>query len=174
MSRMVDDTLETARLEDRRLRLSKRPIELRDVVHHTIDDFSVHTGVHSLHVDICAEEVPLDGDAGRLETIIRNLLDNAVRYSPDGGRISVAVRADGDVAEVAVSDEGIGISPADMARLFDRFGRIDTPENSHIAGPGLGLHLSRELARLRGGDIVAESREGEGSRFRHRLPLSAQ
>ena len=172
MSRMVDDMLETARLEDRRLQLTRRPIDLRDVVHHTIDDFSVHTGMHSLHVDICAEPLPISGDAGRLGTIVGNLLDNAVRYSPGGGRIGVAVRRNGDGGEVAVSDEGIGIAEADMARLFERFGRIVTPENSQIAGTGLGLHLSRELARLHGGDIDAESREGKGSTFRLRLPLS--
>lgn len=174
MSRMVDDMLETARLEDRRLQLTKRPIDLRDVVHHTIDDFSVHTGVHSLHVDICAEPLPIYGDAGRIGTIIRNLLDNAVRYSPEGGRITVAVRAEGDHGEVTVSDEGIGIAEPDMARLFERFGRIVTPENSQIAGTGLGLHLSRELARLHGGDIDVESCEGRGSTFRVRLPLSTQ
>lgn len=172
MSRMVDDMLETARLEDRRMHLIKRAIDLREVVHHTIDDFPVHTGVHSLLVDICAEPLPLDGDAGRIGTIIRNLLDNAVRYSPLGGRIAVTARADGDVGEVAVSDEGIGIAEPDMSRLFERFGRIVTPENSHIPGTGLGLHLSRELARLHGGDITAESKEGEGSTFRLRLPLS--
>lgn len=174
MSRMVDDMLETARLEDRRLQLTMRPTDLRDVVHHTIDDFSVHTGVHSLHVDICAEPLPIYGDAGRIGTIIRNLLDNALRYSPDGGRITVAVRADHELGEVTVSDEGIGISEADMARLFERFGRIVTPENSQIAGTGLGLHLSRELARLHGGDIDVESCEGKGSTFRLRLPLSPQ
>ena len=172
MTRMVDDMLETARLEDRRMHLSKRPIDLRDVVHHTIDDYSVHTGVHSLLVDVCAEPLPLLGDAGRIGTIMRNLLDNAIRYSPSGGRIAVTVRSDGDVGEVAVSDQGIGIATDDMERLFERFGRIVTPENSHIAGTGLGLHLSRELARLHGGDITAESAEGSGSTFRLRLPLS--
>ncbi|HEX6538519.1 MAG TPA: GAF domain-containing sensor histidine kinase [Candidatus Dormibacteraeota bacterium] len=172
MTRMVDDMLETARLEDRRMHLSKRPIDLRDVVHHTIDDFSVHTGVHSLVVEICAEPLPLQGDAGRLATIIRNLLDNAIRYSPSGCRIAVTVRRDGDAGEVAVSDQGMGIAAEDMERLFERFGRIVTPENSHIAGTGLGLHLSRELARLHGGDITAESSEGSGSTFRLRLPLA--
>lgn len=172
MSRMVDDMLETARLEDRRMHLVKRLIDLRDVVHHTMDDFSVHTGVHSLHLDVCAEPLPLEGDAGRIGTIIRNLLDNAVRYSPGGGRVGVAVRRDGRVGEVAVSDEGIGVAPDDLPRLFERFGRIVTPENSHIAGTGLGLHLSRELALLHGGDIVAQSTEGQGSTFRLRLPLA--
>ena len=172
MTRMVDDMLETARLEDRRMHLTKRAIDLRDVVHHTIDDFSVHTGVHSLLVEVCAEPLPLQGDAGRIGTIIRNLLDNAVRYSPNGGRITVTVCADGGSGEVAVSDQGIGIADSDMSRLFERFGRIVTPENSNIAGTGLGLHLSRELARLHGGDITAESAEGHGSTFRLRLPLS--
>lgn len=174
MSRMVDDMLETARLEDRRLHLVKRLIDLRDVVHHAMDEFSVHTGMHSLHLDVCAAPLPIQADAGRVTTIIRNLLDNAVRYSPAGGRISVAVRRDGDAGEVAVSDQGIGIAAADMPRLFERFGRIVTPENSHIAGTGLGLNLSRELARLHGGDIAAESEEGAGSTFRLRLPLAEQ
>lgn len=172
MSRMVDDMLETARLEDRRLHLVTRLIDLRDVVHHAMDEFSVHTGIHSLHLDVCAEPLPIEGDASRISTIIRNLVDNAVRYSPAGGRVSVAVRRDGDVGEVAVADEGIGIAVADLPRLFERFGRIVTPENSHIAGTGLGLNLSRELARLHGGDILAASTEGAGSVFRVRLPLA--
>ena len=174
MSRMVDDMLETARLEDRRLHLVARRIDLRDVVHHAMDEFSVHSGIHSLHLDVCAEPLPLEGDPGRITTIVRNLVDNALRYSPSGGRVSVAVRRDGDVGEVAVSDEGIGIAAGDMPRLFERFGRIVTPENSHIAGTGLGLNLSRELARLHGGDIIAESTEGAGSSFRLRLPLAVQ
>ena len=172
MSRMVDDMLETARLEDRRLQLTRVAIDLREVAQHVIADVPVVTGVHSVHVDIGEEPLPLVADPNRIGTVIRNLLDNAVRYSPMGGRITVSVHREDRSAVLDVSDEGIGIAAADMQRLFERFGRIVTSENSHIAGTGLGLHLSRELARLHGGDIVAESVPGRGSTFRLILPLA--
>ena len=173
MSRLIDDMLETARLEDRRLQLAVRHVDLRDVVHHAVEDIPVVTGVHSIQVEICAEPLPVVADPGRITTIVRNLVDNAIRYSPAGGRIRITAERDSDTAVVAVADEGIGIAADDQHRLFERFGRIVTSENSHISGTGLGLHLSRELARLHNGDITVESEEGHGSTFRLRLPLSA-
>ena len=172
MSRMVDDMLETARLEDRRLQLTLAAIDLRDVARDVVADIPAMGPMHSMHVDICEEPLPLIADPGRIGTIVRNLLDNAVRYSPAGGGITMTVRRRGDSAVLQVNDHGIGIAPADMLRLFERFGRIVTPENSHIAGTGLGLHLSRELARMHDGDIEAESVNGVGSTFRLILPLA--
>ena len=174
MNRMVDDMLETARLEDRRLQIKRERLDLRQVLRQTIDDLPALTAAHTLQVGIEDDSLPVLGDRSRIETVIRNLIDNAVKYSPAGGRIDVVARRDRGEAEVAVSDQGIGVSKQDMTRLFERFGRIVTSENSHIPGTGLGLHLARRLARLHGGDVVGESEEGQGSTFRLRLPLAPE
>ena len=113
----------------------------------------------------------VDVDAGRVETILRNLLDNAIKFSPNGGRVRCHLGVGHASARVHVVDQGLGIPPEDMHRLFTRFSRLVTSENSHISGTGLGLYLSRELARLHGGDITARSANGRGARFTFSLPL---
>ena len=87
--------------------------------------------------------------------------------------MSCRLEVRGDRAELGVTDRGIGIGPEDMPLLFTRFGRVITAENSHIPGTGLGLYLSRQLARMHGGDVDVESVKGQGSTFRLLLPLSA-
>jgi signal transduction histidine kinase len=127
-------------------------------------------------VQLRLEERPLlvAVDAARITTVVNNLLDNALKYSPDGGEVLVETAADGarQVATVTVADTGLGIATTDMPRLFQRFGRILTRENGNIAGTGLGLYLSQELAHLHGGEIAAESEAGVGSRFTLSLPLA--
>jgi signal transduction histidine kinase len=126
------------------------------------------------HIVVHGDAAPLivHADATRLATAITNLLDNALKYSPHGGDVDCTVSTEQGRAIVAVRDRGLGISAADMARLFTRFGRIVTAENSHILGTGLGLYLARELVRMQGGDITATSTPGEGSTFTLWLPLS--
>jgi signal transduction histidine kinase len=99
-------------------------------------------------------------------------VDNAVKYSPAGGPVRCTVRTDRATAVVEVADRGLGIAEADLPSLFTRFGRIVTSENSHIQGTGLGLYLSRELARMQGGTVTAASEVGVGSTFTLSLPLA--
>jgi signal transduction histidine kinase len=115
--------------------------------------------------------VPVRADLARLDTIVSNLLDNAIKYSPRGGEIGCEVSRKKGFAYVTVTDSGLGIAHEDMGILFTRFGRIVTAENSSIAGTGLGLYLSRELARMHGGDITATSEPAAGSSFSLVLPL---
>jgi two-component system sensor histidine kinase VicK len=106
--------------------------------------------------------------------VIGNLLNNAIKYSPGGGQVICRVSREEHIGTIAVSDKGVGIPPDRIDRLFTRFGRIVTPETSHIPGTGLGLYLSRELARLHGGDITATSVLGKGSTFVLAVPLSEE
>jgi signal transduction histidine kinase/putative methionine-R-sulfoxide reductase with GAF domain len=170
MNRLVDQMLETARLEEGRLRLE---LERTDLV-RLVED-AVHTvlplGSSRHRVVVDAEHpVPITVDTGRILTVLANLVGNAVKYSPGGGEVRCSVAVEADRAVVRVSDQGIGISAADLRRLFTRFGRVVTPENSHIAGTGLGLYLARELARMHGGDIAVSSQLGQGSTFTLWLP----
>ncbi|MDQ6899319.1 MAG: sensor histidine kinase [Actinomycetota bacterium] len=112
-------------------------------------------------------------DGIRTSAIVSNLIDNAIKYSPSGGRLQVEVLgAAWGSAAVRVKDEGLSIDANDQARLFSRFGRIVTADNSHIPGSGLGLYLAQRVARLQGGDLVLEvSKPGFGSSFRLDLVL---
>ena len=158
-------------LEEGITRLERQPHSLREIVAASTSAIqSQLTSRHRLDVRLPSSGVRIDVDAGRIETILRNLLDNAIKFSPDGGQISCHATASHGVARIAVIDQGLGIPPEQMHRLFTRFSRLVTPENSHIAGTGLGLYLSRELARLHSGDITAQSSPGGGATFVLTLP----
>jgi signal transduction histidine kinase len=175
MNLLINEMLETARLEDRKPELAVSLVDLRDIVRSVVADAEAQRDAVG-RVQLRLEERPLlvAVDAARITTVVNNLLDNALKYSPDGGEVLVETAADGarQVATVTVADTGLGIATADMPRLFQRFGRILTRENGNIAGTGLGLYLSQELAHLHGGEIVAESEAGVGSRFTLSLPLA--
>ncbi len=116
------------------------------------------------------EQVMVTGDPDELGRIVDNIIGNAVKYSRPGGQVEVRVTRDGDVAEVAVSDTGLGISEVDQGHLFSAFHRSSNPEALSIPGTGLGLAISRRIAEIHGGAISVESELGAGSTFRLRLP----
>src|SRR5206468_10314468 len=109
-------------------------------------------------------------DPDRFQILVRNLLSNAAKYSPAGTYIAVDVRQVDHRAFVSVTDQGVGISEHDQQQLFSRFGRIET--SAHVQGTGLGLWLSREIARMHDGDLTVTSTLGEGSTFRFTVPVS--
>ncbi|HSR25917.1 MAG TPA: GAF domain-containing sensor histidine kinase, partial [Candidatus Eisenbacteria bacterium] len=171
MARLVDEMLETARLEDGRIELKLERLDLRDVVHEVTDAATLRLAAgQTLVVQREAEPVLVMGDRLRLATIVSNLVENAIKYSPAGGPIRCTVASERAAAVVRVLDRGVGIAEADLPTLFTRFGRVVTPDNSNVAGTGLGLYLCRELALLHGGDIAVESQPGVGSAFDLVLP----
>ena len=174
MDALVTQMLEVARLEEGRLEVAREVVDLGAVAREAVDVVALLAppGL-SVFLERPRDPVLVDGDPARIATIVSNLLDNAIKYSPDGGHVRCRLAAEGAEAMLSVADQGVGIAAADMPRLFTKFGRIVTTENSHISGTGLGLHLSRELARLQGGDITAVSEVGRGSAFTLRLPLHA-
>ena len=115
----------------------------------------------------------VEGDAGRLEQVVANLLSNALRYTPPGGRVSVRVALEGDWSALAVSDSGIGIAPSDIPHLFKRFWRAEKSRSRSTGGAGIGLAIVRELVDAHDGVIDVVSRPGEGSTFCVRLPAQA-
>ena len=173
MEVIVRQLLETARLESDQLELSREVIDLRQIVGEQAKAIRpLLTDHHRLELNSPEDEVRVFGDKIRLGAVILNLIDNAVKYSPAGGLVEVLVTTGGDHAFVSVRDHGLGISDDDLDRLFTRFGRIDNPGARHIGGTGLGLYLSREIARRHDGDILVESEAGLGSRFTLSLPIS--
>lgn len=173
MRLLVDRMLETARLDERPPTLDLHCVDLRALVRAATDDvlYAVRPE-HQLVLDLGEEPVRVKVDPERIRRVIANLVENACKYSPDGGEVRVGLSLAGTPAwaEIEVQDHGVGIDEADFSRLFTRFGRLVNKRNSHISGTGLGLYLARRLTRMHGGDIAVESDPAHGSRFVIRLP----
>jgi signal transduction histidine kinase len=167
---MIEQMIEASRLEEGRLALKRRRADIVELTDSAIDNVSVLLSGHELKVDFPVEPIEAEVDPDRFQMVIRNLLSNAAKYSPTGTDINVEVRRDGTNAFVSVTDRGVGISAQDRAKLFKRFGRIETP--AHVQGTGLGLWLSREIALMHDGDLTVESRSGAGSTFTLSVPLT--
>jgi len=167
---VIEQMIEASRLEEGRLALKRHRADIVELTDSAIDGVRMLLGGHELKVDMPVESIEADVDPDRFQIVVRNLLSNAAKYSPSGTDITVDVRRDVDKAFVSVHDEGVGISKEDQANLFTRFGRIETP--AHVQGTGLGLWLSREIARMHEGDLTVESRTGLGSTFTFSVPVS--
>src|SRR5207247_2097553 len=115
---------------------------------------------------------PVAADSDKLRQILMNLLDNAIKYSPDGGTIGVRVARSDAFVSFAVTDEGLGVPTAEHGRIFEKFYRLDPELTRGVGGTGLGLYISRELVRRMNGRITVESSEGEGSTFTIELPAA--
>jgi len=168
---MVEQMVEAARLEDGRLALKKLPADLMALTDLAIEGVAELLSKHQLSVDKPKRMIEADVDPDRFQIVVKNLLSNAAKYSPPGAHITVRVSGDG-MAKVAVTDEGVGIALEDQARLFRRFVRIQTKSTERVSGTGLGLWLSREIARMHDGDLTVESTPGRGSTFTLELPQS--
>ncbi|MBV8599743.1 MAG: ATP-binding protein, partial [Actinobacteria bacterium] len=118
------------------------------------------------------DPVPVDADAERLRQVVSNLIDNAIKYSPDGGRVELRIDRLRDVGLIEVSDRGLGIPSHEQERIFEKFYRLDPTMTQGVGGSGLGLYISRELVQHMGGRLSVSSRLGEGSTFTVTLPLS--
>ena len=174
MNHMVDQMLDTARLEDSRLQLKTGPADLAEVVREVSRNVElIHGRSHRVVCANCDQAMRFEFDRGRISTVLGNLVSNAIKYSPAGTDVVVSLERRGSEVLVHVADQGIGIAPEDRARLFTRFGRIESSRTRDVTGTGLGLYLSRELARLHGGDITLESEVDRGSTFTLHLPAGA-
>jgi two-component system, OmpR family, phosphate regulon sensor histidine kinase PhoR len=174
MIRLVEDLLELARSESGTIRLRRERFDLGDVASATVNTFARRADSAGIELELDAPEaVAVDADRGRLVQIALNLLDNAVRHTPRGGRIVVEVRRDGPSALLAVRDNGAGIPFADLPRVFERFYVVDRSRSrEHGGGTGLGLAIAKHLAESHGGSLTAASVYGHGATFTLRIPVA--
>lgn len=170
---MVDQMLDAARLEEGRFGLRKERGDIVELTELAIDSVRPMLAKHELSVELPPEPIIADVDSERFQIVVKNLIGNAIKYSAAEKPITVVVSRNGKTARVVVVDQGIGIAPEDQATLFTKFGRIQSESTLHVAGTGLGLWLSREIARMHDGDIRVESTEGEGSTFTFEVPIIA-
>jgi PAS domain S-box-containing protein len=176
LSRIADEILFANKLDSGQLALGESGIDLRALARDVVEEMSA---CFATREDISfALTVPdaLDsvvGDPDRLRQVLINLIDNAVKYSPEGGRVEVAVEARDGGVRVAVRDEGIGIAPLEQRRIFGKFYRVDPGLARGVGGTGLGLYICRELVRRMEGRLSVSSEEGKGSTFAVDLPVTA-
>lgn len=171
-AQLVDDILDTSRIVTGRLRIETEGVPLTRAVQDAVDTIRVAAAAKriTLETDL-APGVIVEGDANRLRQVAWNLVSNAIKFTPDGGRIDVALHDDGDTAELSVRDTGIGIDPAFLPHLFEPFRQADASSTREFGGLGLGLAIARQLVELHGGSITAESGGvGQGTRIIVRLP----
>jgi signal transduction histidine kinase len=166
---MLEQMVEASRLEEGRLELNKRPADVVEITDTAIEGVKLLMRGHDLKLDEPAEPLEADIDPDRFQMVVRNLLTNAAKYSPSGTDIVVRIARSDRMATVSVIDQGVGISLEDQAGLFTRFNRVKTTQ--HVQGTGLGLWLSREIARMHDGDLTVQSIAGRGSTFVLAVPL---
>jgi signal transduction histidine kinase len=170
---IVDALLNVARLDTGDLQVNLAPTDVRDVVGQVVQTLQEMQDGHSFVVDLPAEPLAASADPDKLRQVFSILLDNAVKYSPSGGTVTVGAARKRETVEVRVADEGIGIPQADQDQIFRKFYRgADAEERGGAGGTGLGLFIARGLVSAMGGRIWVSSREGEGSTFAFELPLA--
>jgi signal transduction histidine kinase len=173
LERLVDDLLDLARLETGRYRLARQPTRIEEVLAAAADELSGTSALHPIAVEVTPDLPPVDADPDRVAQVVRNLIANAIRYSPTGGEVRVRAMRDGEEVAIAVVDRGIGIPPDRLERIFEKFYRVDNELTRKVEGTGLGLAISRELVEAHGGRIWAESAPGRGSTFYFTLAAAA-
>lgn len=153
--------------------MQRAPCDLEEIVSHIIQQHIVPAEKQELTLSTDLEEAPIiNADRTMIERAITNLIDNAIKYTPNGGQITVGVKRQGDEVVVAVKDTGYGISPENQRMLFERHARIERPEHKRVKGSGLGLFIVRSVAQRHGGRAWVESQEGQGSTFKFSVPIT--
>ncbi|MDQ6655266.1 MAG: ATP-binding protein, partial [Verrucomicrobiota bacterium] len=173
---LVEDILSLAQLEAPSAELDCSEIDLPEFLAGILRDWEKRFAAKQIVAELeTAGDLPvLVADENRLQEIIYNLLDNAVKYSPDGSRVALRAERAGDGVRITVADEGAGIPAHDLPRIFERFYRADKARSRQIGGTGLGLSIVKHIAQLHGGSVEAESKLGRGSTIGVVLPVGAQ
>jgi signal transduction histidine kinase len=200
LTRLIDRILTLARAEAGQIKLARAPVDLTELAHRLVEQLEPIAAAKSIDLrcepapapsgpaasgaaashavasgamaaGTAAAPVVVQGDAGWLERLLLNLVDNALKFTPDEGRVVIRVARDGDHARVEVEDTGMGLSPEDAQRVFERFFRADASRSSVTEGAGLGLSLVQWIAEQHRGTVSVRSRPGEGSTFTVTLPI---
>ncbi len=171
--RLLDDLMEISRITQGRVDLRRQDFDVAEAVRTSLEASRplMTAAGHRLEVDLPAEPLRVHADPVRIAQVLSNLLNNAAKYTPDGGRISLSARREGALARIRVRDDGIGIPPEMLPRVFEKFSQVPGSVNRSLGGLGIGLSLARTLVELHGGSIEAMSDgEGRGAEFVVSLP----
>ena len=173
LANLINDLLDLARIESGNMELSKAPFDVLAVAKRAVESMGGQARAKSINLGITAFSgvLPLAvGDEFGFRQVLTNLLDNALKYTPEGGGVTISIEAAGGFLQVNVADTGIGISPADIPRIFERFYRVDKARSREAGGTGLGLSIVKHIVQAHGGRVWVESAPGSGSVFSFTIP----
>lgn len=171
LEELIDNLLDMSQVEAGALRIQLEPVQLRRLVREAVDNAQRSTATHWFVMDLPAELPRVLADPRRVRQVLNNLLENAIKYAPDGGQITVTCEVEGENVLVSISDQGQGIPREYLDRIFDRFFQVDGASTRKTGGSGLGLAIAKGIIQAHHGTIWAESVEGQGSIFRFTLPI---
>ena len=174
LSQMVNDFLDLTKIETGRIQMDKRKIDLRSLAQEVIDQLYPQALEHkiTLSLNVVKHTIPeISADADRLKQVMANLVDNAIKYNREGGKVDVILSCNQVRVQLSVRDTGKGIAPKDLGGIFDKFYRGQDNEDEIARGAGLGLSLAKKIIEAHGGDIWVQSELGIGSSFTFSLPL---
>ena len=177
LSRIADEILFAGKLDTGQFSLGEQGFDFRTLAQDVVEEMrSAFAAQENISIELAVPDTieTVAGDPDKLRQVLINLIDNAVKYSPDGGRIEVAIEPREAGVRIVVKDEGIGIAPPHQRRIFGKFYRVDPDLTRGVGGTGLGLYICRELVRLMEGRLTVSSEEGKGSTFVVDLPVPAQ
>lgn len=172
LSRMITDMLDLDRMESGQMKFYQEEVKVNEIIMTVIERIRPNTPDHSFRFQLDDTLPLIVGDSDRLIQVVTNLLTNAVKYSPDGGEILLRSYLEGDMTHVEVQDQGLGIPPDALERVFERYNRVEADSTRYIKGTGLGLPIVREIVQLYGGKAWVESVQGKGSTFHFTLRVA--
>jgi PAS domain S-box-containing protein len=174
VNRLIGDMLDLDRMESGRMSMRSADVDINDVLTEVISRAAPAAGTVEFKSDLDPRLPIVTGDRDRLIQVVSNLVNNAVKYSPEGGTVTLFSRAEGGYALVSVSDTGLGIPPDEIGHVFERFRRVRSGAAQSIPGTGLGLAIVKQIVEMHGGKIWVESAVGHGSSFHFTIPLAAE
>jgi two-component system phosphate regulon sensor histidine kinase PhoR len=175
LARLTQDLLKLSRIEAGQLKLDFRPVSVTQLIESCVETAQLKAVPRqlALHVNLPEQLPSARGDSNTLQEVLQNLLDNALQYTPAGGKIEVSASCWNGTVVVTVADTGIGIPQAEQERIFERFYRVDAARSREAGGTGLGLSIARHIMEAHGGRLWVESAVGEGSRFHFSIPVTS-
>lgn len=171
LEELIDNLLDMSQVEAGALRIQREPVQLRRLVREAVEQAQRRTEAHWFVMDLPAELPRVWADPRRIRQVLNNLLENAIKYAPDGGQITVTCELEDKHVVVSIADQGQGIPRQHLDRIFDRFFQVDGASTRTTGGSGLGLAIAKGIIEAHQGTIWAESEAGQGSVFRFSLPI---
>ncbi len=174
LARLVDQLLDLSNLESGEIPLHRTDVDVEPLVERVLSEIEMSSAGKAIRLDraIAADLPPIEADEERVHQVLFNLVDNAVRFTPEGGRVTVSAERRNGSVEIRVVDTGVGIGREHLPRLFERFYRVDPARSRDGGGTGIGLAIARSVVEAHGGHIRAESEPGQGSTFTFDLPAT--
>jgi two-component system phosphate regulon sensor histidine kinase PhoR len=173
---LIDDLLDLAKIESGKMKMTLQSLDIREVIRRTLSIIEKQAQAKSLDISCeFPENVPeVLGDETRLSQVVLNLLDNAIKYTPQGGQIGIEVLAADPFVQVNVADTGLGIPDKDLSRVFERFYRVDKARSRELGGTGLGLSIVKHIVQSHGGEVWVKSQLEKGSIFSFIIPQASK